>query len=145
MVSDYAVANNRAVLGTYVKDGKPYVDLLIPAIMDAHTFLLADYPHQAKEFFEYTIVIGFIHELDHLATGLVGSKEDLVKLIDHETKVWALTCEYGIRPMVEVHGVTIGSSDAEYYEDWLKSGRDAESSFWKMSIRRVYSGTRQIR
>lgn len=127
------------------KDGSAELSLIMPAIMDAYYRMQASGHTHLEKLFEHMVIIGIMHELDHIAhEKILGTRSNpppLSVLLDKETKAWALTCEYTIRPLVERHGVPLTPSDFNYYNTWLRADRNVESSVWKEFIRNTYIDT----
>lgn len=89
------------------------------------------------------LLIGFIHELDHIALDMMPNSPTLGQMIDCERVVWGSTCEYAIKPLVEIHRVEMCQSDLLYYSAWVQSGRNVNSESWKNFITGLYKTIRR--
>ena len=100
-------------------------------------------PEKHKERYEDSIVVGYLHELDHLAGGFIGTiDENLQTTIDHECLTWAETCEHTIKFFVET-GREVNQSDLSFYNTWKKCGRNPYSKRWRDFMSNMYGGLKR--
>jgi len=140
----YARASKDITAGAVPRVNDPEVVFFVPAMVDCF--------HQRKnaggkeDEMKYTCVVGYIHELEHLAweKPLEFREENapLDALVESERVTWDLTCRFTIAPLIERYGAPIGPSDRGYYENWVKSGCNSESPEWERFIRGQYRRTR---
>jgi hypothetical protein len=123
--------------GCRIVDGEPQVVLFVPTLIEVMAHLKRKHPGSYREVFETALVVGTIHETDHLAMGL-AEEGDALSTLNDEQRVWAETCEHTIRPLVEIYHEPICASDMMYYQAWVKAGRNVESSEWRTFIRKLY-------
>jgi len=147
LVTTYNAESLDVLAGCWLTNGQPQVDFVVPKLLDVY--------YEARDSGETNwllkmqdgVVLSMMHELDHLALGLVAGDRkhpsSVDKLADYESRTWANTCEYVIRPMVEEYGVSITSSDRIYYGKWIEAGRNEKSPLWRDFIRSLYKKTRQ--
>lgn len=128
-----------------VEKGSPYVGLILPAFMNIHRELIAENGDElGKKLFRQSIIVGFMHELDHLAFGFVtpeGSPKDHAKSLENETRAWAETCENTISELVRLK-LQLGPNEVTYYSAWVASDRSVSSPSWIAFIRNAYSVTK---
>lgn len=132
MVANYAKAGWLVMMGSLVSKGQPAVELIIPSLMILH-HECAKRGHDARRAFELAILVGFLHELDHLALGEVGRSTH----VESEKRAWARTCERTIRPLVEF-GAPVEAGHRIYYDAWVSARRDERSPKWDAFIRTHY-------
>lgn len=126
--------------GSSMENGKPTVAFYIPAAMLSYNKLVKQYGvNEGEEVFERSMVISFLHELDHLAfnPAIKNEMPDFDELVAAEAQAWAQTCEHAIRPMVE-RGLIVGQADKTFYAQWVKALRDEQSPAWHNYIRQAY-------
>lgn len=127
-----------------VIDGAPVILMVIPARMDQYYWWRGQGVAGHEEMFKTSIVIGIIHELQHLAYGVeygdsVPTSNDA--LDREEVSTWALTCERAIRVFIE-NGYATTPEDRLYYEAWVAGGRTELSQSWNTFVRQAYAKTR---
>lgn len=128
-----------------VENGTPIVYIVVPKMMDIFAELKASGAVAWREQFELNAVAGIIHELDHLA-GDPGDAQVQAKTLDGlvsiEKRAWASTCRHVLVPLIEKYHKSLPPGTQSYYECWVDSGRNENSSFWEANIREAYSPTR---
>lgn len=127
-----------------VFDGVPIMLMVIPARMDQYYWWRGQGTAGHEEMFKTSIVIGIIHELQHLAYGMeygdnVPSSNDA--LDREEVSIWALTCEKALRVFIE-NGYATTPEDRLYYDAWVAGGRTELSQSWNTFVRQTYAKTR---
>jgi hypothetical protein len=127
LVDRYAKRGWRAKMGSSVNEGRPTMSLFIPSLM----ILKRICAH--RRMFELTILVGFMHELDHFVLGEVGKGT----LIESEKRTWARTCERTIRPLIEL-GAPVEDGNQRCYNAWMAAGRDEKSPQWDAFIKTHY-------
>jgi hypothetical protein len=132
-----------SVMQSRVDNGVPKVFVFMPNIVanfeinGSTNFETRMQEHRAD------IVLGFMHELDHLCLGDVPgwnastNATDAEALLECEKRAWALTCDKTIRVFVE-HGYPVIKTRRTFYDAWIESGCDAKSPIWDKAIRRLY-------
>jgi hypothetical protein len=81
------------------------------------------------------VVIGYMHELDHLAKGFAGKRHDPIEThLRNETFAQAETCEYTIRPIFEIHKLRVTQDILTRYSHWLRAERNVHSPYWTSYI-----------
>jgi len=144
MVSTFNPASKQIMAGPMIKNGIPIVELIVPALVNNHGWLVEQHGEKlGEELFEISTIVGFIHELDHLAYGYVSEDRSLDSLVELERLAWAQTCEYTLRPLVEKDAVRLGESERIYYLAWINGGRNPDSPAWRKFIMDAYAHTRK--
>lgn len=77
------------------------------------------------------LLIGLMHELDHMALGVIDVPRDVKDILDGEGIVWAKTCEDTISVLIEEYHQELHNHDKIFYSEWVKSGRNVNSQSWK--------------
>ncbi len=119
-------------------EGGPKTVFLVYALINQFDRLRISNPVVACEMFDNTLVASFLHETDHLALGLLGSG-DLATRLKNEQYAWAATCEYTLRPMIEVYHKSLIPGFTQTYKLWVEYGRDVESKKWRRYIASLYA------
>lgn len=119
-----------------VANGTPYAIIIVPAFMNLHKKLINE--SGAEEVMRTTLLIGVMHELEHLAHDSMAQNANIEEFIADEKRAWALTCQHTIAPLVEKYRKALYKSDFYYYDSWLKANRDPDSMAWNTSISRIY-------
>lgn len=86
--------------------------------------------------------IGFIHETDHIALGLVCQKDSIVsedKKIEVERCVWARTSEKCLMPLVRSYQQKLPYGLMLAEAAWWDCGRDEKSQKWENFISSIYA------
>lgn len=122
-------------LGT--KTGSPTVFLHVPAAKDFFETLQRENLVLAQERFKNTVTIIYLHEMQHLGSGLIDEVDQKINLA-FETKVWARTCADIIVPMIEVYHLEVGPVGKAWYDAWLRAGRDENNPLWLEEVRKWY-------
>jgi len=147
MVTTYDKASTDVLCGNCFKDGHPTAEIMIPKLLDICKGERQRNPNGWQDRMRLVLVVGLMHELDHLASGPIlkeGEKPlPLDQLVDEETRVWALTCENTLRPLIEKYKAQLTEDEYIIYNQWLKSRRDESSPTWRNFIHWAYSRTRQ--
>lgn len=133
----YVFAGSTLSAGT-----SPTIYLSVPALMIAYQELQKAGQLEKQKYTEINFLIGFIHELDHLAGGYViadKKTESLEKLVECEKRAWAETCEKTIRILVEDYQLKLSPTERIFYEQWLKAGRNANNPSWQEFIKNTYT------
>lgn len=94
----------------------------------------------SQETFETAFVVGYFHEMIHLARGLApkhGQPINRQHMLYSERLVWADTCEKAIELFVR-RGRTLLSTEQMYYDAWIQCGRNAESQAWEDFVEGLY-------
>jgi len=86
------------------------------------------------------MTIGYIHELDHLAFDPIESSSTLEERVTSESVAWAKTVQ-SMEVLVNNHAFLLDPSDQEYYNAWLRSGKQEDSKEWQSFIRDTYRHT----
>ncbi len=122
-----------------IDDGIPTLVFFVPCLKGIFLEAQRRFPHNFRKAFESTAVIGFLHELDHLALGLVDPEQvSLDKIVAYESIAWGETCERTVRLFCEVYRYPISHSDSLYYGKWIECGRNSDSQRWKDFILSLY-------
>ncbi|MBX4198289.1 hypothetical protein KW782_03075 [Candidatus Parcubacteria bacterium] len=124
-------------MGCRLEDGKPTIAIFPHALLSGLRKLIARKPTTAQKIFESEIHIGFLHETDHLALGLVGA-DDRYPRIKQEQLAWAETCEQTIRPLLVTHRREVSESTLIFYKAWIACGRKPKSNQWRDFISSKY-------
>jgi hypothetical protein len=146
MVTTYCGASRDVLCGNCFTNGHPTVEIMIPKLLDICKAEQSKDFHGWQDRMRFVLVVGIMHELDHLAFGTMEKEGDkpapLDQLVDEEANVWALTCENTLTPLIEKYKVQLTGDEYIYYTEWLKARRDKNSQSWRDFIRWAYSRTR---
>ncbi|MBU3934991.1 hypothetical protein KKC00_03455 [Patescibacteria group bacterium] len=126
------------VFGCTVERGRPEIFILVPELQKLFLKIKGSFPREYKQYFIISLVIAYIHELDHLASGNVGNATNIAEQIEGEIIVWADTCEKTISLFAEVYGIAIYPGDLLMYSRWIDSGRNVNSEQWRFHIATMY-------
>ncbi len=141
--TSYSKASHRVLRGCWIDGTQPVIQIFIPANMDLYQEMRGKNESDWEKKFEYTLIIGFLHELDHLAEGVPGNGKQTDEEKDLcEEIAWAATCEFTIRPLVERYHLSLEQSNDAYYQAWVEANRDRNNEKWKQFIQQTYSVTR---
>lgn len=127
----------------YIANNKPVIEASLPDLELMFSYINFEFgcPAEAKSVLKSSMVIGFLHELDHFAIGAVGKAMGSVAiLIDCERRAWAKTCDETIFSLLKNYRQKLRAIDALFYLEWVKSGRNPESQSWKNFIADRYGG-----
>lgn len=132
-------------MACWIDENQPIIEVSIPANM----LSFEDKRKTAgfknfQEVFDVDLLIGFMHELDHIALGLVGESESLLDMINGESIVWARTCENTIRLFVEEHHAKLTRFCHQRYDAWVMHGRNSENLEWRYFIATLHSDFRYL-
>lgn len=139
VVNSYLPQSKFMTIASQVQDGTPTIIIFLPSLMDL--FEAERKAGARNEDSDRSFVIDLLHELDHLAFGLVPKEGEVLsaeKWMENEQWAWGQTCEFTIRPMLENHRMKIGARHFIQYDGWVRSKRDASSPFWKAFVREKY-------
>lgn len=148
LLTGYMPESKNVIAGMWVKDGKPHVDIVVAKLLDVYNEHKRLDAGKADELFGNFLAVSLIHEFDHLAYSERsdrGSREHplpINELVEDERKIWALTCEYTLRPFIEEYRAPVSSNESLYYHAWIDCGRNVDGPGWK---RFIYDGYRQTR
>lgn len=133
LINGFATESQEISFGCFIKDGKAYLDIIMPKQIEIFEELRASGIPNWQEVFQYHIMLNFMHELEHIA----GDPEeldqinDLGALVRRETLAWDRTCRYEIRPLIDHAGASAVTRSAMiFYDGWLATGKDADSKAW---------------
>lgn len=126
--------NNRSrdvLAGCDARGGNPVLRIFVPAQLQFYRS-----GKVTPQTFEVSIVIGLLHELEHLASGCdnVDGKE---ALIASEVTAWDRTCRYTVSALVRA-GRNLDPVGATMYRGWLACGQK-EGPCFNAFIREHYS------
>ncbi len=120
--------------------GVPTVTLMIPAMKRMYDRTVSSHGAEGEELFQKTILICFLHELDHLAYNFVWEGDvDKEVILQCEKSTWAKTCENTIAPLVEKYHVRLGDTEMLWYQLWIDCGRDPNNPKWDAVLRAAHS------
>lgn len=125
-------------------NGVPEVALFSPILEKTLHDHWQFYKKRYRQIFETDIVIGTIHELDHLALKVIDDNPSAARVIEGECAVWADTCEHAIRLFMETYKERVYKSAKGYYDAWLSCGKQIQSQQWRNFIASKYGGLRQL-
>lgn len=95
--------------------------------------------------FENEVAVGFLHELDHLALGMIGSRDSTHEsMILAECQVWARTCDRVVSRFVERDWL-LSPSTLSFYKAWVDSGKRLDSPHWIEFIRQMYGQIKMMK
>ena len=144
VASEDSVGKNMTLpFGCRCINGVPEVALFVPAIRMVFEDFHKSSPRNFRQVFESCVIIGFLHELDHLALRIIGDEADLAKVINGERIVWAETCEQAVRLFLDIYIEPLCWSDMLYYSAWVRCRRNVESKQWKDFIASLYGSLRR--
>ena len=129
-----------ALMGARVEPGVVAIGFMVPALMDSFHGIGADRNPAQRSVFENGLVMGYIHELDHLAYDLIESPRTLEERVTSESITWAKTVQ-SMELLVSKGAFQLHPSDQKYYSVWLESKRRKDSSMWVSFIREMYRHT----
>lgn len=144
VILNYSETGNRRVQchSGVKKDKTPVLMILVASIQDYYNELRKSGALDWQQMFFNKMIISLEHELDHLAISLMtelqsvnGRALTLEELVDGEAEVWHYSCLYVIGPMIE-NSLPIDNRMKKVYQAWLRCGKQADSTCWKMYIRR---------
>jgi hypothetical protein len=128
--------------GCRALEGIPEVAIFVPVVKEIFLEIRKKSPAGFRRKFETTLVIGFLHELDHLALGLTCNDPSFDAMLEVERVVWSWTCERTINVFAETYKRELCHSDRLYYDNWLRCGRNADSPCWRSFIANLYGSIR---
>lgn len=138
----YDSASRNILQSSLVQEGVPVLNIVVPAEMDTYTYYKDRGIQNLEASFQSLLIIGIMHELDHLAYGLSGSRGMSADELDHmEVVAWSYTCDETIRIFVE-KGLPVDPSDLSYYQVWVRGGQNMMSREWVEFIQKHYAPTR---
>lgn len=122
------------MFGCALKDGKPKMVMFVRNLIMIWSTIGGN-----SSVWESFVVVGVMHELDHLALGVVEltPTRDIPKIIEGESIVWARTCQNTMRLLVENNWPLCGS-DQDLYNAWISCNRKEKSSQWISFIKKRY-------
>lgn len=118
-----------------VENGQPQIRISLPSLKAVFDSFNGN-PNQ-DQIFEMELVIGLIHELDHLALGRAERIDGLEERIANEALVWSITC-ITIGLLVKL-GQVVDGEHVAMQTAWEKGGRNLQSTCWQDYIRGLYS------
>ena len=124
-------------VGCHFRGGRPEVGFFAPVFRTIFRDLRSSKPADFRKLFERDVVIGFMHELDHLVQGIIDNP-NRAQVVDFECLAQAATCEHTIRVFTEVYHEELCKDDMLFYSTWVKCGRNAESKDWRDFIAKMY-------
>lgn len=137
----YSASRNTFAASGFV-DGVPTLYIVVPAYRDIYENLQKKRVERLQAVFENTLSIGLIHELEHLAYGLVPQAGTTREQFDDlEVQTWAHTCEETIRIFFEM-ALPLREPEQLFYRAWVSGGRTMLSAKWRDFVRQVYAQTR---
>jgi hypothetical protein len=148
MCTTYNKASKDIIAGSgFTPENVPVVEFIIPKVMDEYKELAQKNEPNLEERFQILVVTSFMHELDHLKLGhglgkVRGYISSLDELSKDEAEAWAETCRYTFTPLVEKYHIQLPGTKNEFFNNWVKCGKDASSLEWKNFIREFYKATR---
>lgn len=138
-VGKYHPSSKLVSMAAGIENRNPTITLSMPSVMDMweawRTLGLRE------DSIEVLVVVDLLHELDHLAGGGLpdgGTSYPFEKWIENETRTWGETCEYTLRPLIEMYKEPLSPREQTYYQMWVRSKRNADSPVWKNFIRGQY-------
>lgn len=143
VTTEYAEASPAITNAKASNNGTPVVATFVPAHMDLYEDMESRGVTPLRETFENNLVIGLIHELEHMAYDPINtsgspSSEELNR---REIRTWAYTCEYTIQLFVDAE-LPISRSKMAFYDRWVAYGRRLTSVEWTNFITEAYASTR---
>ncbi len=130
------IVGARVAMGSNVRSGIPTVHIYL------REWVMAFYGmcNQDELLFETTFVLAFLHELTHLALGLVPQHDvplDPEEMYVSEEIVCAKTCE--IMELFVGAGRQLLPTDQAFHDAWIKCGRNKDTVSWKDFVGKRYS------
>lgn len=138
--TSFATNSVNILAGSSVLKGKPTIVIFIPAILRVYGELKMSKNSLWAEQFANGLVLLFIHEMDHLALGVVDSdagQESHASFVEREVVAWAHTCAYSITPLIK-EGIPITPSDMLFYRGWTKCGSTVTNLCWQEFVADLY-------
>jgi hypothetical protein len=122
-----------------IENGRPIIAYFIPDLMVVMNKLqlMTEDVEFVRQLFESYIVIGTMHETDHLANGWAGAASDYERSIEFERLAHAATCEHTVRHFADIRKPVL-TDTALRYRLWVECGRNADHPDWVADIRRRY-------
>lgn len=133
---DDAASQNLAGANAVGEYGNPEIRFYIPRVIQLYQSLERTGGPNWKEKFTNDITAVYFHELVHLSALLIDPERRLN--VENEIRAWALTCEHVIAPMLEQLHLPMSVSAMDYYNAWVKSGRNEKSPVWREAIKELY-------
>ncbi|MEK7664271.1 MAG: hypothetical protein AAB340_02430 [Patescibacteria group bacterium] len=122
-------------MGCCIRSGTPTVLISIPIWMRTFKTLCGG----NQVLLETVFLVAFLHELIHLARGLVVDAQTTFEqdsMLAAEEVVNAETCN--VMEIFIKNGRRLIASDQEIYDAWTFSGKNQHSDRWKQFIRKRY-------
>ncbi len=140
---DTAGPKTTLAMGCRIDEGIPKIGIFVPELQKSFLQMQAKNPENLPRMFEAHMVIGLIHELDHLALGVAGKILSMEEVINGETIVHADTCEYTIRLFAEIYGYPLPNHTKVMYSQWVECYRNRESNHWRNFIAALYRNVKR--
>ena len=125
--------------GCRTNNGQPEMAIFVPALKIMWEEMRRKKFVGFRQRYQTAILIGFIHELDHINLGFIWASPSIDQMIHAESVVWGSTCEHTIRPLVDNHHLELCHSDQLFYSMWVKSGRNVNGPQWKGFVASLYT------
>ena len=91
--------NGFLLMGCSCENGRPSMTLFVRELRHLFFEMKIFKDANFRQVFETNVIIGYLHELDHLALGAIGNPQDPSENARTECLVWAYTCELTMRPL----------------------------------------------
>lgn len=121
--------------GSCVLNGRPTVEIFIPALMEFYADVRRTCGREWERAFENSLVIGSFHELYHLFGGHVGGGS----ILENEIEAWADTCQ-GILGFYMKNGLPLHRHYHEVWDAWTSGGSKRTSLAWIKFLAGRYGG-----
>tara|TARA_Y100000310_G_C20521142_1_gene733742 strand:+ start:224 stop:922 length:699 start_codon:yes stop_codon:yes gene_type:complete len=134
----YHIASRDVFLSMAYRGGSVQIQFFIPALMDEFYATGADRDPVQRHIFDNFLVIGYLHELDHIVLGYIDTGNIPEVLLAYESATWAKTVQ-SIELLVTKDAFALHSLDQSFLDAWIHSGKDITSDVWLNWIRYVYT------
>jgi hypothetical protein len=131
MILDYAEDNPSARAGIYIEtnavmEGREVIlELFIPRYKDMYADLEKKHGHWAQSMLRVILVSDIMYELAQ-AKGY------------DEVRARALVCKEVFAPVIEIHHIPLPHTEQEYYDAWIRSGKNENNPEWTAFISKKY-------
>ncbi|MES2436877.1 MAG: hypothetical protein V4519_02605 [Patescibacteria group bacterium] len=139
----YAGDQKMISMSNTARNGIPIIDLYMPALERQYAIRQKLDGINCDAMWQSVIVMGVLHELDHLANGWTDcAPGDIPALIEYERLTWGKTSEYGMVPWVQNYGQILSPLCQRWYDAWIAADRDVDHPSWVTFVTSKYGGVK---
>lgn len=127
-----------SVVAHITDGGEPFIIFFVAKIRGNYQMSIGP-EGEGSLVFGNELVIGFEHEVEHLAFSVFGGEDQTYKeFVAEEAKTWHNSCRYAIGPMISLSPELVGSEMTMTYNKWVETGMQSDSPAWIGHIRLRY-------